>query len=294
MLHRFHPRTTPSPRPSDPFKLPPATSNLHRFCSLRTLCALVPTRISHKSSAIKRIRTLAKTTEGVPLKKQTSEEGPRFGLPRSRQDSWCRRCLSRLPRAHAKGATIGSCAVCIPAASTGRGAYFSEPLRSRKSDELSIRQRMRILSEHRESKDLSVVLSPLECALPRPHESVSKQRVSSLLESALTSMAMLYSKQRTLSPAESALTQFRTVSPLESALPKKGGGEGVSPLATRHSPLSSQSGFGGRSALGGVDELADFGALFVEVGEVLFAEALVDLELLLGAVFCAGADVGLA
>lgn len=55
-----------------------------------------------------------------------------------------------------------------------------------------------------------------------------------------------------------------------------------------------ESRLGGGRAFGGVDELADFGALFVEVGEVLFAEALIDLELLLAAVFCAGADVGLA
>jgi hypothetical protein len=145
-------------------------------------------------------------------------------------------------------------------------------------------------------------LTPVQSTLPQHRESVSKQRALSLLESALTSPVTLYSKQRTLSPAESTLTQFRTVSPLESALPKKVGGRGFShslclrqkSLATHHSPLSSQSRFGGRGAFGGVDELADFGALFVEVGEVLFAEALIDLELLLGAVFCAGAHVGLA
>jgi hypothetical protein len=40
--------------------------------------------------------------------------------------------------------------------------------------------------------------------------------------------------------------------------------------------------------------LADFGALLVQVREVLFAELLVSLKLLLGAVLVAGADVGLA
>ena len=45
---------------------------------------------------------------------------------------------------------------------------------------------------------------------------------------------------------------------------------------------------------GGVDELADFGFLFVDVAEVLGAEALVDFELLLAASFVAGANVGLA
>jgi hypothetical protein len=54
------------------------------------------------------------------------------------------------------------------------------------------------------------------------------------------------------------------------------------------------SGFRGGVVFGSGDELADFGALLVEIGQVLGAKLLVELEFVLGAVFFAGADVGLA
>jgi hypothetical protein len=89
-------------------------------------------------------------------------------------------------------------------------------------------------------------LNPAESTLPRTRESVSKQTTLTLLESALTRFQDSHRKQRTLNPSESTLTQFLSVSPLESALPKKGGG-GVKDehstklvhfsLATRYSPL---------------------------------------------------------
>ena len=50
----------------------------------------------------------------------------------------------------------------------------------------------------------------------------------------------------------------------------------------------------GGGGFGGVDELADFGALLFEVGQMLLADFLVLLELVLGAVLFAGVDVGLA
>ena len=59
-------------------------------------------------------------------------------------------------------------------------------------------------------------------------------------------------------------------------------------------PRAADSGFCGGVVLGSVDELADLRALLVEVGEVLGAELLVELEFLLGAVFFASADIGLA
>ena len=71
-------------------------------------------------------------------------------------------------------------------------------------------------------------LTLLESTLPDTNESVSKQTTLTLLESALTSLQSAHSKQRTSNITESTLTQFMTVSPLESALPKKVGGGGVS------------------------------------------------------------------
>src|SRR5438552_6332635 len=43
-----------------------------------------------------------------------------------------------------------------------------------------------------------------------------------------------------------------------------------------------------------INKLLDFGALLVQVGEVLFAEPLIDLKLLLGAILFSGADISLA
>ncbi len=51
---------------------------------------------------------------------------------------------------------------------------------------------------------------------------------------------------------------------------------------------------GRRGFFGGEDELADFGALFVEIGEMLRAELLIEGELGLREIFLIGADVGLA
>lgn len=43
----------------------------------------------------------------------------------------------------------------------------------------------------------------------------------------------------------------------------------------------------------GIDELADFGALLIEIGKMLGTELLIDLQLLLGEVFFASANIGL-
>src|SRR5260370_26104363 len=55
-----------------------------------------------------------------------------------------------------------------------------------------------------------------------------------------------------------------------------------------------RSGFCNGGILCRVDELADFGALLVELREMLLAEFLVHLDLLLGTLFFAGTDVRLA
>jgi hypothetical protein len=54
--------------------LQPLTSNFRIFCLLRTLCTLAHNRMSRKPFEIKMIRTLAKTTEGVPRKRRTTSE----------------------------------------------------------------------------------------------------------------------------------------------------------------------------------------------------------------------------
>jgi hypothetical protein len=79
------------------FTLRPLPSNFCIFCLLRTLCTPLRPRMSRKPCGIKMIRTLARTTEGVPPKKQTSDEGCLFCLPRS-----------------SRGATIGSRQACFP------------------------------------------------------------------------------------------------------------------------------------------------------------------------------------
>jgi hypothetical protein len=99
-------------------------------------------------------------------------------------------------------------------------------------------------------------LNPAESTLPRTRESVSKQTTLTLLESALTRFQDSHRKQRTLNPSESTLTQFISVSPLESALPKKGGGGGqrrtqheAGSLLARHSLLATALGFHARRAI---------------------------------------------
>jgi hypothetical protein len=54
----------------------PTTSNFHPFCTLRTLCTLVHARMSRKPLGINTIRTLAKTTEGVPSKSEHQAKLP--------------------------------------------------------------------------------------------------------------------------------------------------------------------------------------------------------------------------
>ena len=72
--------------------------------------------------------------------------------------------------------------------------------------------------------------TPAESTLTKPHESVSKQTTLTLAECALTSFSTSLSKQRTSSLIESTLTRFVTLTPLESALTKKVGGEGSNPI----------------------------------------------------------------
>ena len=79
--------------------------------------------------------------------------------------------------------------------------------------------------------------TPAESTLTKPHESVSKQTTLTLAECALTSFSTSLSKQRTSSLIESTLTRFVTVTPLESALTKKVGGEGGVHALTRPLPL---------------------------------------------------------
>src|SRR5467141_1592679 len=55
-----------------------------------------------------------------------------------------------------------------------------------------------------------------------------------------------------------------------------------------------ESRFRGRGILRRINKLTNFGSLLVEVGQVLFAGSLIDLELLLGADFLAGSNVRLA
>jgi hypothetical protein len=78
-------------------------------------------------------------------------------------------------------------------------------------------------SRERSALPNSAPVTHLESTLPRPHESVSKQRTLTLLESALTSLRDSHRKQRTSSPSESTLTQLSSVSHLESTLTKKAG-----------------------------------------------------------------------
>src|SRR5260370_24058609 len=56
----------------------------------------------------------------------------------------------------------------------------------------------------------------------------------------------------------------------------------------------TESRFRGRGILRRINKLPNFRSLFVEIGQVLFAESLIDLELLLGADFFAGSNVRLA
>jgi hypothetical protein len=100
------------------------------------------------------------------------------------------------------------------------------------------------------------VLTSSESTLPRTRESVSKQMTLTPVESALTRLCKPRRKQRTLNPSESTLTQFLSVSPLESALPKKGGGGGqrrtqheAGSLLARHSLLATALGFHARRAI---------------------------------------------
>src|SRR5713226_10684012 len=72
------------------------------------------------------------------------------------------------------------------------------------------------------------------------------------------------------------------------------GGVGVSPAANGSQPTSHGSRLCDGGILCRVDELANFGALLVEFREMLLAEFLVHLDLLLGTLFFAGTDVRLA
>src|SRR5882724_5986014 len=56
----------------------------------------------------------------------------------------------------------------------------------------------------------------------------------------------------------------------------------------------SESWFRSGGILGRINKLPNFRALLVEIGEVLFAEPLINLKLLLGAVIFTGANVSLA
>src|SRR5260370_40872321 len=102
----------------------------------------------------------------------------------------------------------------VPAATNGHTKSFR-----------TLRLRALFARRTRTSKDR--LLTSLESTLPNTRESVSKQTTLTLLESALTNLYSFHPKQRTSSPSESILTQFVTVSPLESALPKKMGGATV-------------------------------------------------------------------
>src|SRR5438445_1576649 len=57
---------------------------------------------------------------------------------------------------------------------------------------------------------------------------------------------------------------------------------------------TGESRFRSGGILSRINKLPNFGALLVQVGEVLFAEPLIDLKLLLGAILFSGADISLA
>jgi hypothetical protein len=73
----------------------------------------------------------------------------------------------------------------------------------------------------------SAVLTSLESTLPRPHESVSKQRTLTSLESTLTSSRTSHSKQRTLSPFRMNTYAISLSNSFRMNTSKKGGGRGV-------------------------------------------------------------------
>src|SRR5712692_9172173 len=95
---------------------------------------------------------------------------------------------------------------------------------------------------------------------------------------------------------------------MRSACKPKASARAASAPSPRENPLEissfafrvSESGLGlrgvvcGGGVFCGVDELADFGALLLNIGEVLFADFLVHLQLFLGALFVPGVHVGLA
>ncbi len=70
----------------------------------------------------------------------------------------------------------------------------------------------------------------------------------------------------------------------------------LAPRAQKALPEGTESSEPSRVGGGGfgVNELADFGALALEVGEVLFAEFLIDLKFVLCFFLLSGADVSLA
>jgi hypothetical protein len=72
--------------------------------------------------------------------------------------------------------------------------------------------------------EIPLSLTPLEYALPRTDESVSKQTTLIYLESTLTARRATNTKQRTSTHAESTLTPFIPASPIESTLKKRGRG----------------------------------------------------------------------
>src|SRR5439155_25391102 len=57
---------------------------------------------------------------------------------------------------------------------------------------------------------------------------------------------------------------------------------------------TGESRFRSGGILSRINKLPNFGALLVQVGEVLFAEPLIDLKLPLGAILFSGADISLA
>src|SRR5216683_2208169 len=76
----------------------------------------------------------------------------------------------------------------------------------------------------------AVLLTPLECAVPRSIlNSIPSVRINSL-ESALTSHSQLIENTDTLSLLECALIRFSPATPLECAVTKNTGGGGAVPL----------------------------------------------------------------
>jgi hypothetical protein len=162
-----------------PSRFCPSASNFFLFCIFRTLCALVHTKMSHKTFRIKVIRTPFRNNGG--------------GAPKSEAQAKIHN-ESDFPLRPANIAPRGEGAQTRSLTKTRR----CSPIVTRRSPLSPLES---TLPQRRESVSKQRTLSALESALPRCDSAHSKQRTSSRAESPLTRSLLV-------SLLESALTKM--------------------------------------------------------------------------------------